>query len=279
MVTPMKLEETDRMRQRFAYIETELFWGDGVTAAQLAHTFAVSRQIAQQVIDRYRERHPGQMRYNASRKRHLTTDSFAPVYIRTNPIAFLDYLRGQALVGLYREDQDWSDLAVTDTDRLLRPDLPLLPTKTVLVGLMKQHSVMIDYRKKNLEPGSITTRVISPNHLVFADDRYHVRAFCHKKMRYLDFVLSRIVHAEIGRHDWVSADSDQEWHEYTELQLKPNPSLPVSVQDAILKGFERAESGARTVRCRKALMFYVERRLLAVDPRYNVPLWCRCVEG
>ena len=270
----MSSDQTDRMRERFAYIETELFWGDGVTAGQLARTFDVSRQIAQQVIDRYREGHPGQIRYDASRKRHVATDSFEPVYIRTTPIAFLDYLRGQALVGLYREDQDWSDFAVTDADRLLRPDLPLIPVRTVLTALIRRQAVMIDYRKKDLEPGSITTRVISPNHLVFADDRYHIRGFCHKKTRYLDFVLSRIVRAEIARDPWVSADSDVEWHKYAELILKPHPSLPDSVQKAILKGFERAESGSRAIRCRTALLYYVERKLFAVDPKYNVPLWC-----
>jgi hypothetical protein len=263
----------ERHRERFAYLETELFWGDGVTAGQVASTFGLSRQIAQNVIDRYREEHPGQMYYDAKQRRHLPTTSFEPHYIRTTPIAFLDYLRGQALVGLYREDQDWSDLVVTDVDRLLRPELPISTIRTVLTALRRQQAVMIDYRKKDLEPGVVTTRVISPHHLVFADDRYHLRAFCHTKKSYLDFVLSRILHAEIAIDDWISEEYDREWSELVELRLKPNPLLPASVQQAVLRGFEKGEPGSRSIRTRKALLFYIKRRLLATDPKYSEPLW------
>lgn len=270
----MKTDLPERQRERFAYIETELFWGDGVTAGQVASTFGLSRQMAQRAIDRYRKEHPGQMYYAAKQKRHLPMTSFEPHYIRTTPIAFLDYLRGQALVGLYREDQNWSDLAVMDVDRLLRPDLPIPTIRTVLAALRRQQAVMIDYRKKSLEPGAVTSRVISPHHLVFADDRYHIRAFCHTKKRYLDFVLSRIVHAEIATDDWISAEYDREWNEFVELRLKPNPSLPASVQEAVLRGFEKAEPGSRSLRARKALLFYIKRKLLATDQKYNAPIWC-----
>ena len=179
----VKTDFPERYTERFAYIETELFWGDGVTAGQIASTFGLSRQIAQKVIDRYRKEHPGQIYYNAGQRRHIPTESFEPHYIRTSPIAFLDYLRGQALVGLYHEDQDWSDLAVVDVDRLLHPELPVPPIRTLLAALRRQEAVTIDYRKKDLKPGSVTTRVVSPHHLIFADGRYHIRAYCHQKER------------------------------------------------------------------------------------------------
>lgn len=270
----MTCKNPARLTERFAYIETELFWGDGLTAGQLARTFKVTRQMAQKTIDQYREQYPGRMRYDASSKRHEATESFKPNFIRTSPLAFLDYLRGQALVGFYRDEQDWSDLAVTDVDRLLRPDLPLDIIRRVLAALRCQKSVVIDYRKKDLEPGSISMRVISPNHLVFADGRYHLRAYCHLKKRYLDFVVSRIAYAEESREDWVPSDYDKEWNEFTILRLKPNPSLPVSVQAAIFRGFEKGECGFRIIKCRKALVYYISRKLVSEDPSYGMPLWC-----
>jgi|WetSurMetagenome_2_1015567.scaffolds.fasta_scaffold08790_4 hypothetical protein len=270
----MTLNNPERLLDRFAYIETVLFWGDGLTAGQLARTFDISRQMAQKIIEQYRKQHPRQMHYVASRKRHEAMDSFEPTYIRPSPLAFLDYLRGQALVGHYRDQQDWSDLAVTDVDRLLRPDLPLIPIRLVLAALRSHKTVMIDYRKKDLEPGSMSARVISPNHLVFADGRYHVRAYCHKKKSYLDFVLSRIAHAETASEDWVPSEYDGEWNEFTEMQLRPNPALPVSVQTAILRGFEKGKPGIRVMKCRKAVVHYVIRKLLADDQKYRLPLWC-----
>jgi predicted DNA-binding transcriptional regulator YafY len=270
----MNADNPERLRERFAYIETELFWGDGITAGQLARTFEITRQMAQKIIGQYRQQYPRQMRYVAKSKRHEATESFEPVFIRPSPHAFLDYLRGQALVGLYREDKDWSELTVTDVDRLLRPELPLIPLKQVLRALRCQKTVTIDYWKKDLEPGSISIRVISPNHLIYAEGRYHIRAYCHMKNLYRDFVLSRIVHASPSLEDWISSEYDREWNEFVETKLRPNPSLPLSVQNAVLKGFEVAESGIRTLKCRKALLFYLKRRLLSEDAKYGMPLWC-----
>jgi predicted DNA-binding transcriptional regulator YafY len=269
----MSIKNPERSLDRFAYIETELFWGNGLTAGQLARAFKITRQMAQRIIDQYRRQFPAHLRYDASRKRHEATDSFEPTFVRPSPLAFLDYLRGQALVGLYRAEQDWSELAVTDVDRLLRPDLPLNTIRMVLAALRRQKSVMIDYRKKDLELGSISVRVISPNHLVFAEGRYHIRAYCHLKKLYLDFVLSRIAYAEASSEEWVPTTDDREWQEFTTLKLEPNPSLPVSVRTAILKGYEKGENGTRTIRCRRALAYYISRKLLADDPKYEMPLW------
>lgn len=274
----MSVDNPDRLLERFAYIETELFWGGGLTARQLASTFGISRQVAQKNIDQYRQQHPGYMEYSKSWKRHEATESFTPTLIRPSPLSFLDYLRGECLVGYYRDEQEWSDMAVTDVDRLFRPDLPLFPVREVLVALRSHKTVNIDYRKKDLAPASISIRKISPNHLVYADSRYHIRAYCHEKQRYLDFVLSRIVHAEIISDDWVSAVWDKEWNEFTELQFKPNPSLPISAQHAILKGFDDKGCGFRSIKCRKALVYYLNRKLLATDAKYKMPLWCLVTE-
>lgn len=269
----MKSHESRLMAERFACIETELFWGDGVTAGSLAGTFGISRQAAQNIIDLYRQNYPGQMQYHPSRKRHEATAEFEPAFIRSNVHAFLDYLRGQALVGFYHEAQDWSDLHVTDVDRLLRPNLQLDIVRTVLAAHRRRQTVMIDYRSKGRDPESPSTSVISPNHLIFADDRYHIRAYCHKKDRHLDFVLSRVACAEPADAEWVSSENDAEWNEFVEVRLHPNPDLSSSAREALLKGFETKESGVRSITCRKALLFYIRRRLLADDPVYGMPLW------
>ena len=261
-------------QKRFEYIETQLFWGDGLTAGRLAQTFGVSRQAAQKVIDSYRGNFPGQMEYNPSHKRHEPSADFKPVFIRTSPISFLDYLRGQALIGHYREEQDWSDIEMTDVDRLLRPDLPIFPIKIVLSALLGHRVVSIDYHSKNREPGASITRSISPNHLIFADERYHIRAYCHKKHAFLDFVLSRISHAELTDEDWVPSTEDREWHYFVKLRFKPNPNLPESVRKAILRNYQNTEKGCRIIISRKALAFYIKRKLTETeDPKYEMALW------
>lgn len=258
-------------RTRFEFIETRLFWGDGLTAGDLADMFGISRQSAQSAIDDYRRRHPRQMVYDLKQKRHVPDQSFEPQYVQTAPIRFLDYLRGQTLVGFYREEQDWSDLELTDVDRLLRPDLPLEPVRTVLSALLQELAVHIDYRSKS--QGDLVSRTVSPNHLVFADDRYHLRAYCHARERFLDFVLSRITWAQLSDVEWVSSVEDDEWNAYVELRFRPNPSLPDEAREAILKHYDTQESGCWTVRCRKALAHYVKRKLLAPNDKFGMALW------
>jgi hypothetical protein len=79
----------------------------------------------------------------------------------------------------------------------------------------------------------------------------------------LDFVLSRIAYAETTSEDWVSADYDKEWNEFIELRLEPNKDLPASVQAAILRGFEKGRHGIRIIRCRKALLYYINKKLFS----------------
>ncbi len=271
----MKLDRFKRKdTERFEYIETQLQWGDGLTAAELGETFEISRQAAQKVITDYRTHFPNQLFYDEKRKRHKPTETFESVLIRENPIYFLDYLRGKSLVKYYREDIEWSDLDVTDIDRLLRPDLPVFPIQVVLKALLHHQVVSIDYRKKDLGEGEPTERSISPNHLVYADNRYHLRAYCHRRNVYLDFVLTRILHAEImEEQDWVSSDGDSDWNGFIDLYFVPNPDLPENVRASILRSYEDLKTGKRKIRCRKALAFYLERKLLSMNEKYGMALW------
>lgn len=272
----MKLDTSEKSVSRYEYIETRLLWSDGITAGDLAKTFDICRQAAQKVIDDYRRLYPGQMEYDRSRKRHVATDGFEPVFIRKDPLLFLDYLRGQSMAGYYRQEQEWSSLDVSDIDRILRPALRLKTIQTILTGLRRHQAVSIDYWPKDLESGSITVRAISPNHLVFADNRYHVRAYCHLRNYYLDFVLSRILSAQIANDiDWVSSREDKEWNESVTMYFRPNPELAQSVQQAVLRNYEdEEEAGMRIIKCRKALGFYVERKLCKTkSEKYQMPLW------
>ncbi len=274
-ITPKEnkhVKKLDISRQiRFEFIETRLFWGDGLTAGDLAEAFGITRQSAQSAIEDYRRRHPRQMKYDPKRKRHVPESSFTPNYIRKAPVRFLDYLRGQTLAGFYREERGWSDIELTDVDRLLRPDLPVEPIRTVLTALLQKQVVHIDYRSKNRD--SATTRSISPNHLVFADDRYHLRAYCHHQEVFLDFVLSRISRAEITDAEWVSSVEDHGWNTFVTLCFRPNPGLPEEARDAILKHYETGESGCWRITCREAIAYYIKRKLLSSDNKFGMGLW------
>lgn len=254
---------------RFAFIETRLLWGGGLTARQLADAFSIARQNAQQVVSQYRQRHPDNIR-RAGRKQ-VASNSFAPHYIRPGARDFLDYLRGQAMMAYYLDMPDWADLPFHDVDHLLRGRLQNDIVREVLAALHEQRVVTLYYHAKT----GARMRDFSPNHLIFARNRYHVRGFCHLTERYLDFVLSRITHAESSSLGWVSSDDDKGWNTHDTLSFKPNPALPAEAIEALRYDFRLDEEGLLRLRCRRALGTYVDRELLAVDADFKVPRWTK----
>jgi len=257
------------MLERFAYLETQLYWGGGVTAGELAQAFGLVRQTAQGIIDHYRRLHPENMEFCSSKRRHIARSGFEPRYIRRGAGEFLDYLRGETMVAHYRETEEWSALPFHDADRLLRSRLRRRPIEVVLSALRAQRAVVIEYQSKF----RILTRDFSPNHLIFAGNRYHVRGYCHFARDFLDFVLSRIVHAEASPTEWVPSDDDSQWNKMVNLRFKPNPQLPDEARQALGWDHPLDQEGCWVISCREALAYYLKRELLSPDSRYSFPRW------
>lgn len=257
---------------KFAFIETKLYWEDGFTAGDLADAYDLTRQTVQTLLNSYRQQYPNQMQYDGNKKRHIATAQFEPHYISKRTSDFLDYLRSQELRAHYLEERDWDTIAITDVDRLLRPALTRMLIQPVLTALRYQRTLLIDYRARTAS--QIKVRIISPNHLVFSDNRYHLRAYCHKKQEYLDFVLSRIIHAEFADAEWVSSDGDTPWQKILTLVFRPNQELPDHVKETLLRGHVGREQGVWEVTCREALAYYVRRNILnRFDEQRRLPLW------
>jgi hypothetical protein len=258
------------MVRRFAFIETRLLWGGGFTASELAAAFGIARQNAQQTIASYHRKHPRQMVYDRSHHRQVLAEDFRAHYIRDDAGRFLDYQRAIAHTALYHDDPSWVDLPFSDADNLSRPRYDKEATRAVLAALRRRDIVEVDYWSKQ----STRVRRISPHHLVFADGRYHVRAYCHDQCQWLDFVLPRIVAAQPVDGAWVSDVGDKDWHERRDLSFVVNPALPQSARaavriDYLSPGTERyVVKGVRT-----ALAMYVQRRLCRRDWRFEIPLW------
>jgi hypothetical protein len=257
----MKLD----MYRRFSFIESRLYWAEGLTATALAEAFGISRQSAQAVIEKYRQQHPNNMLYDAAKKQHIADESFEPHYIRKDSSRFFDAVRGQALVNMYAEDVSWSDIPFEDASRNLKPNIGYFPA--LVDALIKKHVITIYYYSKK----RVLLRDISPHHLVYADGRYHVRAYWHDE-GYRDFVLSRISYASYAGDDGVSDKHDREWHQRITLKFKLNPALPDATKQAMQKDYTLKE-GVLNIPCRQALALYIERKMLKHDAESKLPLW------
>ncbi|WP_020505196.1 WYL domain-containing protein [Lamprocystis purpurea] len=258
------------MMRRFAFIETRLLWGGGFTASELAAAFGIARQNAQLTIASYCRKHPRQMAYDRRCRRQVRTEDFRANYVRDDVGRFLEYQRAAAHTALYLDDPTWVDLPFTDVDDLVKPFYDKEAARAVLAALRRQEVVEIEYWSKS----ATRVRRISPHHLVFADGRYHVRAYCHDLLNWFDLVLPRIIAAQHADDPWVSGDGDTDWHQREDLSFFVNPDLPESAQAAVRLDYLPQGAERLLVRgVRKALTMYIQRRLCRLDWRFGVPLW------
>ncbi len=261
--------KNDTLR-RFAFIEARLLWAGGVTARELADTFGIARQNAQQSIKTYDELHPGQLQHDRRRRRQVPTESFRPEYVRAGVNCFLDYQRAASYTAHFYDEPGWSDLPFTDADALARPVYDQNAVRTALTALRRRSVVVIGYWAKS----GARTRRISPHHLVHADERYHLRAYCHETQKFRDFNLARIVTAEPSEAEWVPDTTDRDWHRRTALVFQINPELPPDARAALRQDhFTQDEEHLTIPGVREAIAFYVRRRFLRFDQQFRQPLW------
>jgi hypothetical protein len=265
----------DTTTRRFAYLETQLLWGNGLTAQELGAAFGIARQNAQAVLRAYRLLYPGNLRYDPQLKRQVISEHFVPRHINEDPYRFLDYQRGMALAGYFHEADDWADLPFQDADRLLRPALQAETIRAVIRALRQQRAVGIVYLAKKVT----SHRVISPHHLVYADNRYHLRAFCHTRQQGRDFVLSRMQQAELSNVDWIPETFDLEWQQQRELRFYPNPVLPEGTLATLRHTYALGDSECFTITTRRALAKYAVRCMTRRDAELGLPLWFEAPEA
>lgn len=260
--------KNDRSRL-FAYLETRLYWGEGVTAKMLGHAFGLARQNAQKVISEYTRDFPHNIQYDASKKMQIMGSDFQAHYIRIEPERYLDYLRGVDAVARYWAETEWNEVMFEDIDRQIRPSQNTEIVKTVLSAIQNEHVIRIFYQSKF----SAQLREISPHHLVYAGRRYHIRAYCHLLNMYLDFVLPRILQAEISTTPWVSYHEDTKWNQWINVTFEINPELPEHVIRTLQLDYSLGTGTTRTIKTKQAMIAYVRREMERIDWKEKKRLW------
>jgi len=258
----------NEVTRRYAYIETRLYWGEGLTATSLGDTFGIARQNAQAVIKRYRSAYPDNIQYDSSKKRHIVGAFFRPYYIKIEPEKYLEYVRGVDAISRYWAADDWNEVFIEDVERQLQPNIKSKTVKLILSAIQNEKTVSVFYHS-NYDK---LRRRLSPHHLVYVNHRYHVRAYCHVKKVFLDFTLARMSSIKTSSAVWKPATDDQDWHQYFTYCFKINPELPDIVQ-SMLKIDYQLKGNQHCICTRKALEYYILKEMQKKHSEHKFPLW------
>lgn len=246
------------VEQRLEFIDFRLYWEGHVNRSDLVDHFGISVPQASADLANYRAIARGNAVYDKTRKKYVASSRFKPVFFDPSGDEYLAQLR-LIQSGLLTEDEAWavalpSYSIVPILRRRLKPEI----LRRILNAIRTSESVQIVYQSmSSSEPKS---RQISPHALAFDGFRWHTRAWCHSRERFLDFVLGRFLEVTAGEPSNVDPTDDIGWHREVTLTLAPHPAMIGGERRAIELDYGM-ENGAVQVTMRACMAYYFMRQL------------------
>jgi len=230
--------------QRLKFIERQLLWERNLTTTMICEVFGVSRAQATKDIKRYIDIASKNVKpYNPADRCYKPTLQFVPQLI------------------------DDSKESLVTVDSFYRPNsttlttVPLL-TRRCISGVLSvlmaaiEHKLSIEAIYASMNHPLGIKRILSPQSIICADNRLHVRAYCWVSGEYRDFVLSRFqTLPKIGQQNRQPPVLDYNWIEMLNISLVVNPSLNIDQQRLIARDFGFNNTSLE-IQVRKALIPY-----------------------
>jgi len=155
---------------------------------------------------------------------------------------------------------DW--LGTFDTSRFERLEITLSDsadreTVSALVqGLLDEEVIEIEYLSQT---SGFSRKQVSPNRIVVAAGRRHMRGYDHDKGRYADFALGRILRVirRVPEKNFLDARWDKDWNEIEAVEIEADEDLSPEKRRAVEMAYGIPESGRRFLHGRRALRTYI----------------------
>ena len=216
----MPLPLSHSQRERLAFLELKAFFVGELRRGDLEARFSIKPAAATRDLNAYRERASGNLAYDRYIKAYVPTSNFQPLFPFA-PERVLCWL--QHGFGDGQAPSVVRSIPCQGPGEMMQPDFRLLSeiTRAIHGG----RALQITYL--SLSSG-IGKRVVVP--LALADNglRWHVRAYDRQRMRFADFVLTRIAKVKplderADPHERIEADT--QWNRRVVMKLAPHPGL------------------------------------------------------
>lgn len=244
--------------RRLQFIDFRLQWDGRINRKDVTGFFNISVPQASADIALYIELAPGNLEYDKSSRTYTATSSFKPYFESTGPRQYLSQL-----LSLER-----NILASDQVFMSFRPPIASvpLPTRTIesaILALMLRAIASrgkLKIRYQSIARDEEQVRFISPHAFGYDGVRWHVRAYCHLREGFRDFVFGRILTADALTASAIDSQNDHEWHTFVDLVLAPDESLTPNQRYGVEIDYGMT-GGSVSISCRQAMLFYTLRTL------------------
>lgn len=245
---------------RLQFIEFKLYWEGRINRGDLISYFGISTPQASIDLKRYMEVAPDNLEYDKQRKAYFATDNFQPKL--TKPSS-RDYLVQLEMLKAEQElsfSQQSFISSPPDFDVVPFPNRVIDPTllQKVIRAIREHKAIYIRYQSMSRpEPKD---RWITPHAIGSDGFRWHIRAYCHERNLFIDFVFGRIFELSDTKESDINPANDKEWNTMIELTIAPYQGLDAGKKVGIEADYGM-QNGIVKLVVRKALAGYLKKTL------------------
>ena len=253
--------------KRLQFMEFRLYWDGMLRRKDLTDEFEISVPQASTDLTEYQSRAPENIEYDGSRKAYVPLPEFTPRFYNPSADDYFTRLRG--MDGIGEEKGIWlgwiPPVGIVPT---IRRQASASDLRKVLSAMRNARALYIQYQ--SVGKSEPAWRWITPLALGFDGFRWHVRAWCHLREAFRDFVIARMLKVTKDREEKINPTDDLEWMHQVTLRIAPNPKLSSAAKETFALDYGM-KNGELKLTTRVSLSWYVERYLGLDLHEYDVP--------
>jgi hypothetical protein len=244
--------------RRLEFIDSRLYWEGRLNRSGLTEFFGISVPQASLDLTEYQRLAPGNVVYDRTEKAYVATSTFKPILV--------DESSGRYLAELYALSTKTIPQDISFLGSIPPSDVVKHPTRQVEAALLRSvlHSIRtrtaLEISYQTMTRPAPDRRVVSPHALAYDGFRWHIRAFCHMRNDFRDFVFARVLRYEPQVAPFAPPLQDEEWERMLEITIGPHPDLNEARRRAIALDYGMVDE-TLSISTRQSLTYYLLKRL------------------